>query len=111
MDSTVVETSMHTETVGDREVELNAEYPSKTNEEVEMPDIVIHNDSGHESSGSVSGSPELPSTPEGESQSIIGNSDQKEGKVDGSHELSDGKFYRIKIHIPGGENIDVQVLR
>lgn len=79
---------------------------SEKSEEM-MPDTVIHNDSGHESSGSVS-TPELP-TPEekSSSQTILLTSLKESDKI--ARESSDSKFYRIKIHIPTGENIDVQV--
>ena len=71
-----------------------------------MPDTVIHNDSGHESSGSVS-TPELPTPEEKSSQTILLTSLKESDKS--ARDSSDSKFFRIKIHIPTGENIDVQV--
>jgi hypothetical protein len=78
----------------------------------EMPPdtVAIHTDSGHESSGSVS-TPELPTTPQDEFQTIEGSIQQQEeeDKVGTRESTGDCKFFRIKIHVPSGENIDVQV--
>jgi hypothetical protein len=85
-------------------------FVEKPPDSVEKPDSTIHqhNDSGNESTGSAS-TPELPSTPaEEESQAIINSSDQKEGNATENKDSTDGKMYRTKIHVPGGEKIDVQ---
>lgn len=78
----------------------------------EMPPdtVAIHTDSGHESSGSVS-TPELPTTPQDEFQTIEGSIQQQEeeDKVRTRESTGDCKFFRIKIHVPSGENIDVQI--
>ena len=85
---------------------LNAQTSDKLllNEKT-LSDTVI-NDSGHESSGSLSA--ELPSTPEGEQKQHDAFTNTIEEKLSSS-DSNETKFFRIKIAVPGGENIEVQV--
>jgi hypothetical protein len=85
-------------------------FVEKPPDSIEKPDSTIHqhNDSGHESTGSDS-TPELPSTPAEEESQVINSSDQKEGNSTENKDSTDGKMYRTKIYVPGGEKIDVQV--
>jgi hypothetical protein len=73
----------------------------------ETLDTVIQNDSGHESSGSQS--TELPSTPEGEQRqhNVFTNTDIEKLNW---HDSAETKYFCIKISVPSGESIDVQVL-
>nr|CAD2151370.1 unnamed protein product [Meloidogyne enterolobii] len=85
---------------------LNAQTSDKLllNEKT-LSDTVI-NDSGHESSGSLSA--ELPSTPEGEQKQHDAFTNTVEEKLSSS-DSNETKFFRIKIAVPGGENIEVQI--
>uniref|UniRef100_A0A183C8G4 Clu domain-containing protein n=1 Tax=Globodera pallida TaxID=36090 RepID=A0A183C8G4_GLOPA len=69
----------------------------------EETDPATHTDSGHESSASVC-TPELPSTPVEE---------QKEEKFAEKQSFivssADSRFFRVRVLVPGGESIDVQI--
>jgi protein TIF31 len=69
-------------------------------------DSVIQNDSGHESSGSLS--TELPSTPEGEQRQHNEFTNTNVEKLNW-HDSAETKYFRIKISVPSGESIDVQI--
>ena len=73
-----------------------------------LPDTSIHNDSGHESSGSLS--TELPSTPEGEQRQHNAFTNTSVEKLN-SQDSAETKYFRVKISVPGGEIIDVQVFK